>query len=142
MQQYSIAKTIIYDLINAGYLARKAMLTPLQIKGLVLGDDAIIFALYEQGSQGERELAQLIGLDMVSLDNRLARLSGAGVIERAETGEDNSDNISLTKRGKEISEYLIAYWIQIEDALIGELDMKDSKKLRKILKRFIKLLSL
>ena len=136
--QKTIEKTTIYNLINAGHLARQAMSMPLQSHALIPGDDAILFALANSKGESEKALSQLTSLDKNALDSRLARLEALQIIERNETDA----TIKLSDKGNEISNLLVANWQQLDDALIGELSKKQSKKLKKILNRFIKLLSL
>ncbi len=144
--QETIAKTTIYNLINAGHLARQAMLLPLQSYGLVPGDDAIIFALSNPQGTSEEELCQLTSLDKVSLDSRLERLAALEILQRIEIGDNNQHGTRpaarLSEKGFRISNRLVANWQQLDEALIGELSKQESKDLKKILKRFIKLLSL
>ncbi|MCF6344565.1 MAG: hypothetical protein L3J15_07850 [Devosiaceae bacterium] len=140
--QETIAKTTIYNLINAGHLARQAMLVPLQSHGLIPGDDAILFALSNPDGESEENLCLLTSLDKAALDVRLERLVALEILQRVEIGKENSPAARLTKKGFKISNVLVANWQQLDDALIGELDKKEQASLQKNLNRFIKLLSL
>lgn len=118
------------------------MLVPLQNAGLEAGDDAILFGLTDPEGASEDELRALTGLDAAALDMRLARLGLMGVIDRPAVGPLLLPGARLTERGREIAVTLTAQWRQLDDALIGELKPKSKKKLRKILKRFVRLLAL
>ncbi len=140
--QEQIAKTTIYNLIDAGHLARKALLVPLQSHGLISGDDAILFALAQTRGESEKYLSQFIGLELGALDSRLARLEGLGIIIREDIDNKEIAKARLSEKGEEITKYLVEHWRQLEEALIGELSKQEQEDLQKILKRFIKLLSL
>ncbi len=133
--QKLIEKTTLYELINAGHLARQTMLVPLAELSLSAGDDAILFALSEKINSSEA-ITQITGLQGSALTNRLLGLEKLGLIKQ------KAKNISLTKKGKDVCDILIANWEQLDEALIGELDEKNRKMLQDILKRFVKLLSL
>lgn len=135
-------KTTLYRLIEAGHLARQQMLVPLSNRGLEPGDDAILFGIDKTEGVTEKQLQDLTGLNKIALEMRLLRLSDDGVIERVAVGSSLRPGARLTKRGAETAAILNANWQELEDALTGELGHKDHKALRKILKRFVSLLSL
>lgn len=136
------AKTTVYQLIDAGHLARQSMLVPLQDHGLEPGDDALLFCLSNPNGETEKALRRLTGLGIAALDARLTRLMKMGILERRSMGNKLRPGARLNDRGLQIAEMLGANWQQLDDALLGELDDKNRKKLRKILKRFVTLLSL
>lgn len=133
-------KTTLYRLIEAGHLARQKMLVPLTSRGLETGDDAMLFGIDETSGATERQLQDLTGLNDIALEMRLVRLSDDGFITRAAVGPNLRPGAKLTERGIEIANILNANWQELEQALTGELDHKDRKSLRKILKRFVTLL--
>jgi len=134
------AKTTLYRLIEAGHLARQKMLVPLYERGLEAGDDAFLFALEDPKGAPEDTLTDMTGLNNVALEMRLVRLEQSGVIERVAVGPDMAPGARLTEKGRTIADVLDANWQLLEDALTGELDHGEHKNLRKVLKRFVKLL--
>ncbi len=136
------AKTTLYRLIEAGHLARQRMLTPLYEHGLEPGDDAVLFAITEPAGMTEMDLKAITGLDGVALDMRLIRLEAAGILDRCAVGPHLAPGARLTERGRAVADTLEGQWQQLEEALTGELAAKDRKALRKMLKRFVKLLRL
>lgn len=136
------AKTTLYKLIEAGHLARQKLLVPLTARGLEVGDDAILFAIDEDAGVPEKQLAAMTGLNEIALEMRLVRLSDDGVIFRVAVGPKLQPGARLTERGKQIAGILQENWRELEQALTGELEHSDKKALRKILKRFVNLLSL
>jgi len=138
----SKARSTLYRLIEAGQLARRALLVPLLDRNLEAGDDAIIFALRSRLGATEATLAEELDLEPEVLDPRLARLAERDVINRQAVGPDLAPGLALTERGERICEVLSANWEQLEEALFDELDEKQRKKLDKALRRFVELLRL
>jgi len=136
------ARSTLYRLIEAGQLARRALLVPLLDRGLEPGDDAIIFALRSRLGATEADLAEELELAPEALEPRLARLAGRDVITRQAIGPDLVSGLALTERGERICEVLSANWEQLEAALFDELDEKKRKKIDKVLRRFVELLRL
>lgn len=136
------ARSVLYRLIEAGQLTRKALLVPLLERGLEPGDDAILFVLHDRLGATENELAAALGLDGAALEERLRRLTERDLIERRATGPELAAGLALTERGERIRHILTDNWSELEDALLGELKQKDRKRLRKTLSRFVELLRL
>jgi DNA-binding MarR family transcriptional regulator len=136
------ARSTLYRLIEAGQLARRALLVPLLDRNLEAGDDAIIFALRSRLGATEAALAEELDLEPEVLDPRLARLAEREIITRQAVGPDLAPGLALTERGERICEVLSANWEQLEEALFDELDDKKRKSLDKALRRFVELLRL
>lgn len=136
------ARSTLYRLIEAGQLARRALLVPLLDRGLEAGDDAIIFALHTRLGATEADLAEELELAPEALDPRLARLAERDIITRQAIGPDLVPGLALTERGERMCEVLSATWDQLDAALFDELDGKKRKRLDKALRRFVELLRL
>lgn len=132
----------LYRLIEAGQLIHKALLVPLKERGLEPGDDAVLFMLHDKLGASEEELANEIGIPFEALSPRLERLIDRDLITRQATGPALVPGLALTERGERIREILAHTWTELEEALVGELPPKQSKKLRKQLGRFVELLRL
>ena len=136
------ARSTLYRLIEAGQLARRALLVPLLDRNLEPGDDAVIFALRSRLGATETALAEELELDPAALEPRLARLADRDLVNRQAIGPDLVPGLALTERGERICEVLSANWEQLEEALFDELDEKKRKNLDKALRRFVELLRL
>jgi DNA-binding MarR family transcriptional regulator len=136
------ARSTLYRLIEAGQLARKALLVPLLDRGLEPGDDAVIFVLHAELGANEDRLAQQLGLGRDVLDPRIARLIERDIIARQAVGPHLAPGLALTERGERVREVLAANWAQLEEALFADLSDKKRKGLGKALKRFVELLRL
>jgi DNA-binding MarR family transcriptional regulator len=136
------ARSILYRLIEAGQLTRKALLVPLLERGLEPGDDAVLFVLHDQLGATEAELAAKLDQTGEAFDNRIARLIGRDLLARKAIGPELAAGLALTERGERLREVLAGNWAELEAALLGELPKKQRKALRKTLGRFIELLRL
>jgi DNA-binding MarR family transcriptional regulator len=136
------ARSTLYRLIEAGQLARKALLVPLLDRGLEPGDDAVIFVLHAELGANEDRLGEQLGLGRDVLDPRIARLIERDIIARQAVGPHLAPGLALTERGERVREVLAANWAQLEEALFADLSEKKRKGLGKALKRFVELLRL
>ncbi len=126
------ASSVLYRLIEAGQLTRKALLVPLLERGLEPGDDAVLLVLQEHRQAAQSDLAAALGVDTAALDERLTRLSARELIQRSASGQT-----ALTDRGMRICDGLAAHWSELEEALLGGLGKKDRRKFRKALGGFV-----
>ena len=137
------ARSILYRLIEAGQLVRRALLAPLLERGLQPGDDAVLFDLGDRPGSTEAELAADLGVDAVALRQRIARLIERDLVNRGAAGSpDLPPGLTLTEQGRLVRQLLSEHWSELETALLGELPRKKRKRLRRTLTRFIDLLRL
>lgn len=136
----SPTKTATYQLIEAGQLARAALVRPLAEMGLEAGDDALIFALERDQSLADTDLSALTGLPPAQLLPRLDRLIRLNLITRADAVETGPSGSRLTEKGAELRNKLMKGWRELDKALLGELKRKHQKRIKRILSRFVGLL--
>jgi DNA-binding MarR family transcriptional regulator len=136
------ARSILYRLIEAGKLSRKALLVPLLERGLEPGDDAMLFLLHDKLGATEADIAAALGLEEAALEERIFRLCERDLVSRRAIGPELAPGLALTDRGERIRDVLTANWDQLETALLGELSKKKRKHLRDTLGRFVELLKL
>ena len=136
------ARSILYRLIEAGQLVRRALLAPLLERGLQPGDDAVLFDLGDRPGSTEAELAADLGVDAVALRQRIARLIERDLVAWGAGSPDLPPGLTLTEQGRLVRQLLSEHWSELETALLGELPRKKRKRLRRTLTRFIDLLRL
>jgi DNA-binding MarR family transcriptional regulator len=135
-----VEKSTLYRLIEAGQLARMQLLVPLHDRGLEQGDDAVIFAIDDPAGVSEQHLCEVTGLPPIALEMRIIRLNAIGILDRCTIGDSQMPGARLTDDGIRFAEKLEANWRQMDEALLGELDHDRRKLVKKIIKRFVKLL--
>ncbi len=134
------SRSILYRLIEAGQLARRALLVPLNEHGLEPGDDALLFFLHEQVSATEADLAAAFDAEPMALRHRIARLCDRELVARQVTRTDLPSRLALTESGDRVRARLAGYWDELETALTAELSPKRRRRLRRTLGRFSMLL--
>lgn len=135
-----MSKTTLLRIIEAGYLARQAVLEPLTRLGLEQGDDAVLMALTPTDGATTARLAEEIGLPTDLIENRLLRLERKGVLTRLMLGENAEPGARLTVAGRLALDEINAHWEALETALTKNLDTKDQKRLRRQLRHIIETL--
>ena len=136
------ANSTLYRLIEAGQLAHKALLVPLVERGLVAGDDAVLFVLSSKRGATEEQIAEELGLPHDAVIERLRRLMERDLVARRAVGPELAPGLALTDRGERIKSLLAENWAERENALFGELKKKKRLWLGETLGRFVDLLRL
>ena len=134
------ANSNLYRLIEAGQLAHKALLVPLVERGLMAGDDALLFVLADQRGATEDQLAVALGQPKEAVLERLDRLVERELVTRRAVGPELAPGVALTERGERIRVLLAENWAELENALFGELRKKKRAWLGDTLARFVALL--
>lgn len=130
----------LYRLIEAGHLARQALLAPLFARGLEAGDDAVLLGLADAGGATIAALAGFTGLDAESLDSILRRLEDKGLLLRLAVGPEMEPGARLSQQGHLTRQAIEEHWRHLEATLGEDLGEKRRKHLRKGLRRIIELL--
>jgi DNA-binding MarR family transcriptional regulator len=130
----------LYRLIEAGHLARQALLAPLLARGLEVGDDAVLLGLADAGGATVSMLSGFTGLDAEGLDPILRRLEDKGLLLRLAVGPEMEPGARLSQQGHLARQTIEEHWRHLEATLAEDLGDKRQKHLRKGLKRIIALL--
>ncbi len=131
----------LYRLIEAGHLARQALLAPLAARGLEPGDDAVLLGLAQAGGETVAALSEFTGLPAESLDPILRRLEDKGLLLRLAVGPEMEPGARLSQQGHLARQAIQEHWRHLETVLAEDLGDKRQKHLRKGLKRIIQLLN-
>lgn len=131
----------LYRLIEAGQLARQALLAPLAARGLEPGDDAVLLGLAEAGGATNSALVEFTGMSEDNLDAILRRLEDKGLLLRLAVGPEMEPGARLSQQGHLTRQSIEEHWRHLETALAEDLGEKRHTHLRKGLKRIIALLN-
>lgn len=131
-------RSVLYRLIEAGQLARRALILHLAEHGLEPGDDALLLLLEGEGTAAEHEIEAALGIDSAQLDQRLQRLAVLRLVERRAIGPELVPGATLTEDGRTMRGALERHWSKLEDAMTDRMTKKQQKRLRKVLGRFAK----
>jgi len=133
-------RSTLYRLIEAGQLARHAVLAPLRAHGLEPGDDAILFGLADPAGAPRDDLLAYTGLPEDTLDGRLRWLEERGLLLRLAVGPELLPGARLSRQGHLLRETIAAHWDRLEESLRDALGGKGRKHLRQALQDVIALL--
>lgn len=137
-----ISHSTLFQLIEAGHMARQVLLRPLTKFHLQPGDDAILLGSKKKKPTTDARLSQLTGLSQTSLQLRINRLIELSLLHRTEFKESLGPATRLSKDGRAIRKQLIAHWVELDEALMNDLSKTEKKRLRQNMERFVQLLSL
>lgn len=136
----SAAGSTLYRLIEAGHLARQALLAPLAARGLEAGDDAVLLGLADPAGTTSEALLEFTGLSREQLDARLARLEARDLLLRLAVGPEMEPGARLSQQGHAMRKAIEEHWSHLEDAIAQDLGDKRHRHLRKGLRRIIEML--
>lgn len=142
-------KSISWVLMRAARLHRARMGEKLVALGLYPGQEQVLQALAaktEAASAGKDdarpagmsmgELAAILQVRPPTASKTVSRLSALGLVARQERdGDGRVVRVALTEEGLARAQAITGLWDAVEDELLGGLDGKDRKRLRKLLRK-------
>jgi DNA-binding MarR family transcriptional regulator len=134
--KHPASKTIGYQLIHVARLHRARTAKLLEGLGLFPGQEQVIEALAMRDAMSMSELAGILRVRPPTASKTVARLSALGLVERRTAeGDGRVVRVALTKEGRETASAIEALALDIEAEVVGHLDGKDKKRLRKLIRR-------
>ena len=130
MQKDKLRNTLL-RLVEAGQLARVALLVPLVERGLEPGDEVVLAALAERPALPRSALADVTGAEDEALAARVARLAARDLLAT------DDEQVTLTERGQRLHAALASAWAEMERDLLAGLDHKRLKSLDKSLRALL-----
>jgi DNA-binding MarR family transcriptional regulator len=135
-------KTIGAHIQHAARLHRTLVARKLTILGLYPGQEQVLKILADGGDMTMGDLASALRVRPPTASKTVGRLAAQGLVERrgAGGGDGRLVRVGLTAAGQEKSAALDDLWFAAEDEMLADLDGKDVKRLRKLLRRIEKTL--
>lgn len=104
--------------------------------GLFPGQDQVLRALLESDGLTMSEIAAELQIRPPTASKMAARMGAQGLVERRSSSEDaRLVTIHITDTGRNLAEALQVVARRLEKQLVHEMDPKDTRRLRKLLKR-------
>ena len=98
----------------------------------------VVAALGTHPNISAKELAELIGMDQVSITRAVGKLSGSGmVLRRGDTGDRRRVNLQLSAKGKAAYEDVLPLAQRIEEVLVESLSEAQKKSLKGTMKLMV-----
>lgn len=132
-------KTIGYWLQRAARQHRALTAEALQDLKLFAGQEQVLLVLAQGDAQTVGDLAQALKVRPPTVSKTLQRLAAQKLVERREHGADaRKSTVHLTKDGASRASTLADRMAAVERALVADLDGKEERRLRKLLRRIAK----
>jgi DNA-binding MarR family transcriptional regulator len=104
--------------------------------GLFPGQDQVLRALLAQDGLTMSEVAATLNIRPPTASKMAARLGAQGLVERRGSPDDaRLVTIHITDEGRALGERLHAVSRKLEKQLVADMDGKDARRLRRLLKR-------
>lgn len=149
------SKSVGWALLQTARLHRARMGAKLGRLGLYPGQEQVLQALAVEGAMTMGELATILRVRPPTASKTISRLSALGLVARQsrnggapapETGASGTPSpaeksdarivrVTLTEAGLERAEAIAGLWEEVETELLDDLDSKDRKRLRKLLRK-------
>lgn len=135
-------KSIGLRLQHAARLQRALAARRLQELGLFPGQETVLKLLFDADGRTMSELAAALRVRPPTASKTVGRLAAQGLLVRKASDTDaRLVRVHLTDEGRTRAGAIDSIWDSLEDTMIGGIDGKDRKRLRKLLRRIEKNLS-
>lgn len=122
-------------LLQAARAHRNHVGDKLSALGLFAGQEQVLQTLDASGPLSMGELAGVLRVRPPTVSKAVARLSALDLVRRRSQKEDGRIiRVELTPEGKEKAAQIEALWDEIEQDMLTDLDAKDQRRLRKLLR--------
>src|SRR5258708_39355684 len=131
-----------YLLVQVMKVHRKLAETGLNDFGLHVGQELILFQLYEQDGMTQSELADVLCVEAPTVTKVLHRMEAAGLIERRQdSGDARVSRVYLMPKSGQLIEPLRSLWAEVEQKTIKGLSEPEVMLLRRLLLQILENLS-
>jgi DNA-binding MarR family transcriptional regulator len=129
-------RTVTFRLSQAAHAYRVRAGSRLARIGLHSGQDALLKALGDDDGQSMSDLAAMLGVQPPTVTKMISRLAAQDYVERrSSAGDGRQALVFLTERGRRAIAQIDKVWKRIEKDALSEIDDRDRKKLRKLLRQ-------
>ncbi|WP_238181008.1 MarR family winged helix-turn-helix transcriptional regulator [Methylobacterium trifolii] len=130
------AKSVGWALVQAARLHRSRIGDRLAGLGLFAGQEQVVQALAAAGTMTMGDLAATLRVRPPTASKTISRLAALGFVERrAEAGDGRIVRVRLTEAGLAKADAIERIWDDVEAELLGGLDGKEKRRLRKLLRK-------
>jgi DNA-binding MarR family transcriptional regulator len=135
-------RTVTHRLAQAAHAYRVRSGGQLSRIGLHPGQDTLLKSLAAEDGMAMSEIAMVLGVQPPTVTKMISRLAAQDYVERrASNGDGRQAEVFLTERGRRAIGMIDKVWKRLEKAALAEIDDKDRKRLRKLLRQVEKNLS-
>lgn len=139
---FDYKKSVTYRVAQTAKTLRARSGAHLSEAGLHPGQETVLKTLADADGQTMSQLAAALGVQPPTVTKMVTRLSAQGLVRRASSQADGRlSRVMLTDKGRERINSVDRAWKRLEREAVAGLDVKDRKRLRKLLKMIEKSLA-
>ncbi len=129
-------RTVTHRLAQAAHAYRVRAGGQLARIGLHSGQENLLKALSTEDGMSMSDLAAALGVQPPTVTKMIGRLAAQDYVERrVSTGDGRQAEILLTERGRRVIAGIDKMWKRIEKTALSDIEDKDRKRLRKLLRQ-------
>jgi DNA-binding MarR family transcriptional regulator len=129
-------RTITHRLAQAAHAYRVRAGSQLSRINLHSGQETLLKALSTADGMSMSDLAAALGVQPPTVTKMISRLAAQDYVERrASPGDGRQAQVFLTERGRDTIGQIDKLWKRIEKTALTDIDDKDRKRLRKLLRQ-------
>jgi MarR family transcriptional regulator, organic hydroperoxide resistance regulator len=129
-------RTVTHRLAQAAHAYRVRAGGQLSRIGLHSGQEGLLKALSADDGMSMSDLAASLGVQPPTITKMISRLAAQDYVERrASSGDGRQAEVFLTERGKRAIAGIDKLWKRVEKTALADIDDKDRKRLRKLLRQ-------
>jgi DNA-binding MarR family transcriptional regulator len=129
-------RTVTHRLSQAAHAYRVRSGGQLARIGLHSGQESLLKSLSTDDGMSMSDLAASLGVQPPTITKMISRLAAQDYVERrTSSGDARQAEVFLTERGKRAITTIDKVWKRIEKTALADIDDKDRKRLRKLLRQ-------
>ena len=129
-------RTVTHRLAQAAHAYRVRAGSQLSRLNLHSGQETLLKALADADGMSMSDLAATLGVQPPTVTKMISRLAAQGYVERrAAPGDARQAQVFLTEQGRDAIAAIDKLWKRIEKTALADIDDKDRKRLRKLLRQ-------
>ena len=129
-------RTVTHRLAQAAHAYRVRAGSQLSRLNLHSGQETLLKALADSDGMSMSDLAATLGVQPPTVTKMISRLAAQGYVERrAAPGDARQAQVFLTEQGRDAIAAIDKLWKRIEKTALADIDDKDRKRLRKLLRQ-------
>lgn len=129
-------RTVTHRLAQAAHAYRVRSGGQLSRIGLHSGQESLLKSLSAEDGMSMSDIAASLGVQPPTITKMISRLAAQDYVERrASTGDARQAEVFLTERGRRAIATIDKVWKRIEKTALADIEDKDRKRLRKLLRQ-------
>jgi DNA-binding MarR family transcriptional regulator len=129
-------RTVTHRLAQAAHSYRVRAGGQLARIGLHSGQESLLKSLSTEDGMSMSDIAATLGVQPPTVTKMISRLAAQDYVERrASSGDGRQAEVFLTERGRRAIVNIDKMWKRIEKTALADIDDKDRKRLRKLLRQ-------